>query len=173
MMRAFVLGVAAVLAIASASAGQDRPRCAVAQPSSLVVYGTGLGPTSFTLAALREMPALEVTATGHHDEQVVYTGVLLRSVLSAAAVTPSDSLRGKALLQYLVAEARDGYRAALTLAEADTSYRSDRVIVAYEANGAPLNEEVGPLQLIVEADRRHRRWVRQLDCVRVARDTIK
>lgn len=80
-------------------------------------------------------------------------------------VFPAGRLRGTALRQYVVAEARDGYRAVLALTEADSAYSAATIIVAYEANRAPLDERTGPLQLIVAADRQHGRWVNQLECI--------
>jgi len=147
---------------------QEPTRCAAARPEALVLYGPDVAPTPFEIAELRRLPAAEIRAPDHEGAEISYRGVHLWRLLNRAGVTGGE-LRGARLEQYLVAEAADGYRAVLALPEADSAYQTRAVIVAYEADGKPLGTRSGPLQLIVEADRHHGRWVRQLECIRVAR----
>jgi hypothetical protein len=68
----------------------------------------------------------------------------------------------------VVATGRDGYRAALALAEADPGMRTAPTIVADRADGAPLSAE-GPLRLVVAGDLRPARSVRMLVSLEVRR----
>jgi hypothetical protein len=149
---------------------QAGARCAVRTPDGLTIYGAAVTTTPFTMAALRALPSTTVRAAGHDGVMSDFKGVSLSLQLGRAGAALGDNLRGAGLTQYLVAEAADGYRAVLAYAEIDSTFRSDHVIVAYQENGADL-KETGPLQLIVPGDLRHGRWVRQLECVRVAQDT--
>ena len=163
--------VGLLLALVVAPLDAQQPAgCAHAKPDALVLYGTGFSERVFPISELEARVPRQVEAVGHDGSSTVYQGVPLADLLRAAGVMPAERLRGASLRQYVVAEASDGYRAVLALAEADSSYKATTVLVAYEANGAPLDARVGPLQLIVESDRQHGRWVRQLQCIRVAQD---
>ena len=59
-------------------------------------------------------------------------------------------------------EATDGYTALVALTEADSSFRSQPVILAWRKSGAILDDHDGPLQLIVPDDLRHARDVRKV-----------
>jgi hypothetical protein len=159
------------LAMGAAGARAQKPdRCRVAKPDAVVVYGEGVKTVSFGLAELKGMPSSVVRALGHDGKEASFRGVSLGALLERAGGPPGGQIRGAALRQYLVAEAADGYHAVIAYAEADSSYRAEPIVVAYEEDGKALDRETGPLQLVIPADRRHGRWVRQLECVRVARE---
>lgn len=166
-------GALAALCLSAAAAplqAQRAPRCEHALPNTLVLYGPEYDVARFPLDSLRRAPVVvELTVPGHHEATTTYRGVPLAELLRQVGALGTERLRGAALEQYLVAEAADGYRAVLALAEADTSYQATTILVAFEANGAPLDERTGPLQLVVESDREHGRWVRQVECVRIER----
>ena len=67
----------------------------------------------------------------------------------------------------MVAEAADGYRAVFTVAESDSAFVNQTIVVADRMDGKPLDAEYGPYQIIVPAEKRHARWIRQLTCLRV------
>lgn len=76
-------------------------------------------------------------------------------------------MRGKQLAQYLLVEAADGYRVVFAIAELDREFTDDAVILADTQNGKPLSEKDGKFQIIVPADKRHGRWVRQVTALRI------
>src|SRR5690606_18107757 len=85
----------------------------------------------------------------------------------SAAWTAAPRSRGT---RYVVVEAVDGYRALFALAEFDSAFRAEVPILALRRNGAPLEAEAGHFQIIVPGEMRHARWVRDVACLRVARD---
>lgn len=163
--------VVLLLGLAVTPLGAQQPAgCAHAKPDALVLYGSGFGERVFQISELAARAPRRVETVGHDGSPTVYEGVPLADLLRETGVMPVERLRGASLQRYVVAEASDGYRAVLALAEADSSYQATTVLVAYAADGAPLDERIGPLQLIVESDRQHGRWVRQLQCIRIAQD---
>jgi DMSO/TMAO reductase YedYZ molybdopterin-dependent catalytic subunit len=126
--------------------------------------------TPFTLADLQALPRQEVTAKSKDQGSSAYQGVPVGVLLGRATGSDKDRLKHGNILQYLVAEAADGYRAVLAMPEADTSSQRSAIMVAYRMNGAPLDSASGPLQLVAPLDLEHGRWVRLLECIRVAHD---
>jgi len=112
-------------------------------------------------AALAALPRVQ-GETLDHGNALRYEGIALREVLRIAEAGPVDSLRGAALRRLLVLEGRDGYRIVLTLAELDVTLGATQVIVVERENGRALDEERGPLRIIVVGDSRASRWVRQI-----------
>lgn len=119
--------------------------------------------TERTLSAT-ELASLPRTTfeTLDHGKPARFEGVDLRAVLRLAGAGPTDSLRGALLRRVVLLVGRDGYAAAVALAEMDDGYAARRVYVVDRADGAPLPEEHGPLRAIVAGDGRAGRWVRQL-----------
>ena len=78
---------------------------------------------AFTLTAeeFGKMTRRTVTVE-EHGVQVSYGGVLLRDVLERAGAPFGSQLRGKALSEYVLATARDGYAVIYTLAEMDPDF---------------------------------------------------
>ena len=98
-----------------------------------------------------------------HGHKVDVSGIDLRDVLRAAGVEPPQQVRGAALRQVLLASAKDGYVAAFSWAELDPALGGRRVFVVTEG----LTPDEGPLRLVVPADARPARWVRQLQALRL------
>ncbi len=166
---AMILLAAALLAPASATA-QKGPRCPAARAGALVVYGAGVPTTTFTAADLGTLPRQSASMKRTNGSEVGLVGVPLGVHLGRATGNDRDRLKGGTLLHYLVAEARDGYAVVVAPPEADSSATRPAVLVAYQADGAPLDTVAGPFQLVAPLDPEHGRWVRQLECIRVARD---
>lgn len=55
----------------------------------------------------------------------------------------------------LVAVGADGYRAVYAIPEIDPSFTDRVILVAFRADGKPLADGAGPLQMIVPDDTRH------------------
>lgn len=173
MTRSGMLVLAAALLLPGSVGAQKGPRCPVARTGAVVVCGAGVPTTAFTAADLATLPRQEATTRRKDGREVTLVGVPLGVLLGKATGNDKDRLKGTTLLQYLVAEARDGYRVVVALPEADSSRAAARraaVMVAFQADGAPLDSVAGPIQLVAPLDLEHGRWVRQLECIRVARD---
>jgi len=101
-----------------------------------------------------------------HGTPHTYVGVRLTELLRRVGV-PVDSLRGPDLTKRVVVEAADRYRAVFGLAEIVPSIGSRVVLVADQRDGQPLAAAAGPLRLVVPADAKGDRSVRQVIALRV------
>jgi hypothetical protein len=115
---------------------------------------------------LKPLPRIAVSATAH-GKTARYEGYDLRTVLAAAGFPPVESLRGTALRQVVRVHAADGYEVAFALAELDPSLGNRQVVLADRQDGAPLPDGDGPWRLVVPADGRPARWIRQVDAIAV------
>lgn len=118
-------------------------------------------------ALIEGLPTREVTLTQHGETQVC-SGPLLADVLARLGAASKGDVRGPALMQAVVIEARDGYRVAFTLGELDPLLGKAQVVLADRCNGAGLGESDGPFRLAVEGDVRGARSVRQVVSPRLA-----
>jgi DMSO/TMAO reductase YedYZ molybdopterin-dependent catalytic subunit len=164
--RTFLSIVALALLTAGGAVGTAEPD---APAPKILEAVNGDGKTiSFTAADLAKLPQKEVVAKDRKGEEAKYAGVLVSDVLKSAEVAQGERLRGKLLTQYLVVEAADKYRAVFSLPEIDPDWTDNVVLLATSHNGAALDAAHGPLQIVLPAEKRHSRWVKQ-----VARLTIR
>lgn len=112
------------------------------------------------------LPRLDAVGTAH-GKTLHCQGVSLAALLRASGAMPAEPLRGAQLGRVLVVTARDGYRAAFALAELDPSLGAREVILADRCDGAALGADDGPWRLLVPAESRPARWVRQVQSLRV------
>ena len=137
---------------------------------ALVVKGDVGHELHLTIAAIRDLPHVDVAATDAHSHQkIAFRGIWLSEILDRAGVPLGEKLRGKELATYIVAEATDGYRVVFSLGELDPKLSGSEVLLADSADGKPLDEKTGPLRLVIAADKRPARWIRQLTTLRVVR----
>jgi hypothetical protein len=122
------------------------------------------GETTLTAASLAALPRQTLSLTAHGQTHV-YEGPTLASVLVRLDAPLGPRLRGEALKTYVVVRAADGYVVVFSLAEIDPAMSPTAVILADDADGAPLSAEEGPLRLIVEGDARPARSVRQVTAI--------
>ncbi len=134
-------------------------------PAGLVVTGAGLTATTFTAATLSSAPRLTVTAPDRAGKPHRYEGVPLHHLLTTAGF--SLDRHGPALSHVVSVAAADGYRAVLAVGEILPDLAAQVVLVADRCDGQPLPAGAGPWQLIVPADRKPTRWVRQMQRVTV------
>lgn len=103
-----------------------------------------------------------------HGVQTSYEGALLRDVLERAGAPFGNQLRGKALSDYVLATARDGYAVVYTLTEMDLDFTdSPDIIIADQGNGKPLPDQQGPLRIVVPHDKKPARSLRMLTRIEV------
>jgi DMSO/TMAO reductase YedYZ molybdopterin-dependent catalytic subunit len=147
---------------------------AVAQSAEGGVWFTGLfeKETFTTLSKLREMEPRYVTVTmvGHskgYIERCTYKGVTLKDAMLAAGYTgtrgPDDGIED--MIRVI---GSDAYGCVLSWTEVFDQDTSDNIILAYEKDGKPLDEEEGPIRLVTANDSYVGRYIKnvvQIDAV--------
>ncbi len=119
-----------------------------------------------TATELRRLVQDTVRARAHDGPEQTFVGPSLAAVLATGGAR-LDSLRGRALAQYVVVEAKDAYRVVFAVAELSSAFTHRGIILAHSSDGRPLEAADGPWQVIVEGELRPARWVRQVIAIRV------
>ncbi len=125
---------------------------------SVVVHGQP--PRSLTIAELKTQDAVTVHVQDDSGASVQYTGIALTRLLASTGVELGKSIRGERLTEYVVVSAGDGYRVLFSLAEIDSMFRENVILLCYAKDGSPLPEQEGPLRLVIPDENRRARWVR-------------
>lgn len=95
--------------------------------------------------------------------KVEFEGVIMRDVLAKADTPLGEKLHGPdAFTTFVLATARDGYKAVFAIAELDAGFTDGVVMIADRRDGKRLDEKTGPLQIVTPDEKRAGRWVRQL-----------
>ena len=121
----------------------------------------------FTRESLSKMPVTSVRTKDRNGADRVYEGVLLYDLLRSAGQPFGEELRGSLLSRYVIATAKDGYRALFSLPELGPAFRENQTIVAFRMNGQNLPTREGPLRIVVLNDKREARWLRMLERIEV------
>ncbi len=121
---------------------------------------------TFTEADLAKMPRHNVTMQDHGQTRD-YEGVFLHDVLAKAGAPFGQELRGKALSNYVLATAQDGYAVVYTLTEMDTTCSDGDLLLADKSKGEPLSGNQGPFRIIVPHDKKPARSLRLLERIDV------
>ncbi len=152
-------------ALVSLAAGLAR-----AEDASTSVALTGLDgqQATITLEELDALPRVKFSVD-QHGATHAFEGALLGDVLDKVGVPRGKAIHGPELADVVIVEARDGYKVALDLAGTDAATRPERVILADRMDGAPLDAEKGPFQLVVEGDLRPARAARMVSSIKVER----
>lgn len=137
-------------------------------PLLTVVLADGRSQT-FTRAALEALPQEKAPARLRDGAPFSVSGVSVTALLKAAGLDLSQRVgAGNVVGHALVARAADGYRAVFGLAEVDPHFGHAALMLNWtNADGLPLPERIGPLQLIATGESRPGRWVRQLQSLEV------
>jgi len=130
-------------------------------PAVLEVTGAVKQPLKLGSDDLAKMPRASVKTTTN-GVQTVYEGVWLHEVLKRAGAPQGETLRGKALAGYVLAEAQDGYQVVFSLGEVDPAFIDNEILLADTANGKPLFGAQGSFRLVVPKDKHGSRSVRML-----------
>jgi hypothetical protein len=101
------------------------------------------------------------------DQNGVFGGVALLDLLARAGVPSGDDLEDTDFTKIVLVTGADDHRAASALAELDSGFTDRVVLVADSKDGKPLPEGLGPYQLVVPAEKRPGRWVRQIIAIDV------
>jgi DMSO/TMAO reductase YedYZ molybdopterin-dependent catalytic subunit len=135
-------------------------------PPSIQVTGAVKQPLMLTADDLAKMPRASVKAAMHGKERL-FEGVPLHEVLKRAGVPQGETLKGKALASYVLAEAQDGYRVLFSLGELDPGTADNLILLADTADGKPLSGSDGRFRLVLPKDKRAARSVRMLNKLEV------
>jgi len=133
---------------------------------TLVIGGQVDHPLNLTAADLRKMPRTMISAS-EHGKEVKFEGVLLKTLLEQAGAPMGARLKGQNMTAAVYFTAKDGYKVVLALAEIDSAFQENQILVADEENGAPLSESQGPFRLVVPEDHKPARWIRMLQDIDV------
>ncbi len=137
------------------------------QPEKFVeVTGDVKTPLRLTITELEKLPQATVQ-TQNDGITVNYQGVWLHEILAKAGAPSGTEIRGKALTNYVLAEAEDGYQALYSLAEISPMFTDNQVLLAYQADGKPLVGAQGTFRLVAPKDKRGARSVRMLTRLQV------
>jgi DMSO/TMAO reductase YedYZ molybdopterin-dependent catalytic subunit len=135
---------------------------AAQEPATNVqVTGAVKQPLMLSADDLARMPRAAVTTTSN-GMQTKYEGVWLHEVLKRAGAPQGETLRGKALAGFVLAEAQDGYQVVFSLGELDPAFIDNEILLADTANGKPLFGAQGRFRLVVPKDKPGARSVRML-----------
>lgn len=110
---------------------------------------------------------VRVTEDGH---SVTYSGVALAGLLErrGKGTTTMAGLRALSDAVVLV-RGTDGYQAAVSAAAVAMDPKGERYLIALARDGKPLDPGQGPVRLIVPADPKHARWVKNVASIRLVR----
>ncbi len=135
--------------------------------ATIQLSGEVTKPLVLTMEALGKLKKTELKAKDRDGKEHRYAGVAFADLLREAGVTLGPALRGENLAKYVLVEAADGYQAVFALPELDPEFAREAVLVAYQVDGKPLPAGEGPVRLVVPADKKHARWVREVAAIKV------
>lgn len=150
-------------------------RCSLVCAQFLFAVGLGFAQTSTFEVHVEGHPAVTfgaadlATFTQHtiqvneHGKNISYSGVLVYDVLAKAGAPLGEKLRGKALSNYVLATARDGYAVVYALPEFDPAFTDAQPLIASKADGQVLPESQGPWRMVMPQDKKPSRSLRMLE----------
>ena len=136
------------------------------QPAVISVQGLEGKPVTLTADDLAKLPHHAIKAS-EHGTSATFEGVLLSDVLATVNLPTGEKLRGKALTQYLLVEAADGYPVVFALPELDPACTSQPAYLVTKRDRKPLSEKEGMFRIVVPAEKRPARWVRQVTALKI------
>ena len=140
------------------------------EKGAITLEGLDDTKTTFTVDQLRQMPQQAVSIVNPHTRATdKYEGVLLADLLAKIGTPSGEKLRGDELRDYVEVSGRDGYKVIFALAELDSAFEDNQVLVAITSDGKPLDEKQGPVRMVVPQDKRPARSVRMVTTIAVRR----
>jgi hypothetical protein len=136
---------------------------------ALIVRGGEGRELRLTLGEIAKLPRTSVRAKDEKGKDSLWEGAALHELLQAGGVKFGDAIRGKALENYLLVESLDGYRVLFALPELDPGFTTQTILLADRRDGQPLGEFEGKLRIVIPAEKRHGRWVRQVISLSIKR----
>lgn len=164
----YFFSIFAVVSISGQTVTSNPVSANSASTYTLLIENEDGKQTNLTLAEIGKLKRQTVKGNDHGTE-AVFEGFLLADVLKLAGIEFGESLRGKRLATFLLAEAADSYQAIYALPEIDSGFTDKIIIIADRRDGKPLSEKEGVLRIIVPGEKRQGRWVRQLRSLKLLR----
>ena len=152
----------AVLALVFCGALTGTGEAAESAPATVRVAGKVERPLVLSEADLETFPRKRLTVTDEKGAPVIYEGVPVVELLQRAGAPLGKQLKGVAMRLFVIVEASDGYQAVFALPEFDPAFTDRVIILADRKNGQAIQSPEGPFRLIVEGEKRHARWVREV-----------
>jgi hypothetical protein len=137
---------------------------AAEHPATPPIPDQTIAVTAKTLAGL---PRVKAEAKEHENPAATYEGVTLGSILERAGIPRGEKLRGNGLRAIVIITATDGYQVVFTVAETDPAFTDRLIILADKKDGKPLPEKEGPFRIIVPAEKRPARWIRNVKTIAI------
>jgi hypothetical protein len=159
---AAVFGFMFAVCMGSARQPESRPGAA-----ALRISGLGVQPLSLSEADLATLPRSTLTVSDRDDQKNTYEGVSVQSILTKAGMAFGQSMRGPRLRDFILAESPEKYGVVFAIAEISDEFSDRKIIVADKVNGAPIAGRDGPLRVIVSDEKKHARWVRNVNSLTV------
>ena len=134
-----------------------------AQPKTLSVEGHVAHPQKLTLEQVKALPPVTVSLrfqSDHGPQTGTYTGALLLDIVKQAAPVDQGSDKGAPWRHTIIATGSDGYGVALAIGEIDPRFAGKQVLVAYERDGKPMDDQT--FRLVVPGDAHGGRSVNDL-----------
>ncbi|ATD68414.1 hypothetical protein CNR27_14055 [Luteimonas chenhongjianii] len=138
-------------------------------PDPVTAHQHASGPVSPSPIVVPLDAAARASLTRHRVEAFAgdahqhCEGVSLTALLRAHGAMSEAALQDDELDRYVRIDSRDGTRVLFSLAELDPTLGGRAVYLVDRCDGAPLDSAVGPLRLLVPADARPTRSLRQVD----------
>jgi DMSO/TMAO reductase YedYZ molybdopterin-dependent catalytic subunit len=135
--------------------------------ATVKISGEVSQPLTIGAAELQKAERVAVDRKDRDGKVHHYTGVLLSALLTQAGTTLGKDLRGENLTKYVLVEASDGYQIIFTLAELDTDFTDEKIILADQMDDRPLPLADGPFRIIVQNDKKPARCIKQVTSIKV------
>jgi hypothetical protein len=145
--------------------------------ASLIIAGRIEGKrVTVTASDIAKLPRRSVTVKTDRGTST-YEGVTIQSVLELVGTQMGPGLRGDRLLGFILVEGApppvgsirdshredaDDYRAVFSIAELDSTFSQQPVILTTTKDGNPLSAPEGPFQVISPQDKRPTRWIKSV-----------
>ena len=161
--RAHAIVLLLLTSLGAPAQSKDQPKI------ELTVGGAVEKPLKLSAAEIAKLPRTTVRAKDHGGNESTFEGVALFEFLKLAGVPLGEKLKGKAVSDYLVIDATDGYRAVFAIPEVDPAFTDLVILLPDKRDGKPLSEAEGPLRIVVPHEKRQARWVRQVTSLTILR----
>lgn len=165
--------IASLVLFVIAAAMPLRANAADASPVLLTIKIENEKPVTLSAEDFQKNLPRQTIHVKEKGADVTYEGVLARDVLAKAGIKLGDKqMRGEKLLQYVIAEAADGYNVVFSLAELAPDFGDKVYLIADLREKQPLAENEGKLRWVIPAEEFHARWIRQLTTLEICKAPV-
>lgn len=153
--------------------------CIAAAPSSysVIVHGDGMEEWQWTPARLEREMKKEIQTISYsvHGEHHTSRAIPLLAILSRDNVNTKTQMgefadartKNRFLHLVVLVRGRDGYSAAIDIAELLPNIGNHPAFIALDADGKPWDARHAPAELIIPSDASPVRWIRGVSEIRV------